>query len=155
MKIIDRIREIIEPVVKDEGLRLFDISFVKESGRWFLRVFIDRLEGEIKLSECEAVSNLINQTLDKEDFIAGRYNLEVSSPGLDRPLKSIDDFVRFKNRLVKIKLYSAMNSVPFSKNFIGRIKDVKDNLIVLEDKQENIINIEYGKIARARLEPEI
>ena len=90
--------------------------------------------------------------LDKEDFIPQRYNLEVSSPGLDRPLKSMDDFIKFKGELVKIKLYSAMGYPPFLKNFIGRIKDVKDNIIMIEDEHRTIIDIEYEKIARARLD---
>ena len=155
MKIINRIKEIIEPVIQNIGLELFDITFSKESGRWILRVFIDKSEAEIQLSECEKVSNMINQALDKEDFISQRYNLEVSSPGLDRPLKSIDDFIKFNSKLVNIKLYSAIEYPPFMKNFVGRIKDVKDNIVVLEDKQGNIINIEYSKIARARLDVEI
>ncbi len=155
MENIEKIRKIIEPIIKTEGLELFDVIIEKGKGQRFLRIFIDNLKGEIKLSDCETISNLISYALDKEDIISEHYNLEVSSPGLNRPLRNINDFIRFKGRLVKIIGHSTIGSDLFLKNFTGRIKDVKDKCITIEDNQEKVINIQYDQIVKASLEVEI
>ena len=149
------LRRTIEPIVKNKGLELFDVIFQKESGRWFLKIFIDKLEGVVKLSECEEISSLVSECLDKNDILFERYHLEVSSPGLDRLLRNINDFTRFKHKLAKITLHEPLSLSDQSKHFSGRIKEVRDEIIILEDKQGRIINIPYKKIARAKLEPEI
>ena len=155
MEDIEKIRKIIEPIIRNEGLELFDVIIQKEKGQRFLRIFIDNLEREIKISDCETISNLVSYALDNENIISQHYNLEVSSPGLNRPLRNINDFIRFKGRLVKIILNSTIDLDHIVKNFTGRIKDVDSNCIIMEDNKGKIVNIQYDQIAKARLEVEM
>lgn len=152
---IDQLKRIIEPIVQSKGLELFDIVLKKENGQLFLRIFIDQLDGDVKLSECEEISNLVSEYLDENNIIFERYHLEVSSVGMDRPLRNINDFARFKNKLVKITLREPFSLADQSKHFSGRIKEVRDEIIILEDGQGNIINIPYSQITKARLEVEM
>jgi ribosome maturation factor RimP len=90
------------PVLEEIGLELVEVQFRREQSGWVLRLVIDKQEG-VSLDDCAAVSREIGQLLDIEDFIDQAYNLEVSSPGLNRPLKSMADFQRFIGRKAKIK----------------------------------------------------
>ena len=84
---------IAEPIVSSFGFELVDVEYVKEAGTWYLRLYIDK-EGGITIDDCEAVSRLFSDKLDEEDFIDDAYVMEVSSPGLGRPLKKEKDFKR-------------------------------------------------------------
>ena len=101
-KITDLVTELALPVVEEEGCSLWDVEYVREAGSWYLRIFIDK-EGGITLDDCVAVSQEVGTLFDVENLIDRAYRLEVSSPGLERPLKKAKDFERFAGHPVKIK----------------------------------------------------
>lgn len=103
------------PLMEEYRFELVDVEYVKEAGNWYLRAYIDK-EGGFTVDDCETVSRRLSDWLDKEDFIEDSYILEVSSPGLGRPLKKEKDFVRNKGKEVDIKLYRAIDR---QKDFTG------------------------------------
>ena len=128
------IEEIVQPIVDAKNFEIVDIEYVKEAGENYLRVYLDK-EGGISLSDCEVVSRELSEILDKKDPIKENYFLEVSSPGLDRPLKKDKDFERYKGRDVEIKLYKSMNgSKQFEGELVGLTED--NNIKVIIDNQE-------------------
>lgn len=147
-KVVDLVTELAIPIVEKENLELVDVEYVKEGGTYYLRIFIDSEEG-VGLKECEAVSNILDKKLDELDPIKESYILEVSSPGLERPLKKIEDFDRFKGRLVFVKTYAPVDG---RKEITGYIKGRNDEKICLRLKDNNEeIEILYSDIAKARL----
>ncbi len=147
----NKIREIIEPVINALGVELDDIEFKKMRGKALLRVFIEK-EGGVTIDDCEAVSREIEAVLDVEDPIPCAYVLEVSSPGLDRPLKSEKDFRRFSGRTVRVVTREPVDGQTF---FIGRLVEAGDEKISLLLPEKRKVTIPYGNISRARLEVEI
>ncbi len=107
-RIADQVTELARPIADELGLELFDVEYVKEGGTMILRVTIDS-EAGISHAECEAMSRKLDEVLDQRDLIAGAYNLEVSSPGAERPLRSERDFQRFVGKRVLIKTYAPVN----------------------------------------------
>ena len=106
-KVEDLVTELVLPIVEKNSFELVDVEFVKEGANWFLRVYIDK-EGGITLDDCQIVSEELSVLLDEKDPINRRYFLEVSSPGIERPLKKDRDFERFKGSLVKVKTFNAI-----------------------------------------------
>ncbi|KGF11208.1 ribosome maturation factor RimP [Negativicoccus succinicivorans] len=104
-KVAVRVEELAEPLVKAAGMELVDVEYVREQD-WILRVYIDK-EGGVDLTDCQTMSEALSTELDKADFIANNYLLEVSSPGIDRVLKKDRDFDRYAGSEVDVKLYSA------------------------------------------------
>ncbi|WDU84032.1 ribosome maturation factor RimP [Caloramator sp. Dgby_cultured_2] len=107
-KIIEIVTNIARPIVEKFNLELVDVDFVKENNEWFLRVFIDK-EGGITIDDCTNVSRILSDKLDEVDPISVSYYLEVSSPGINRPLKKEEDFIRFKGRKIKLKLFKEID----------------------------------------------
>lgn len=103
-KVTDVVAELAQPIVEQAGCSLWDVEYVKEAGEWFLRVYIDR-EGGVDINACEAVSRPLSDALDEADPIAGSYTFEVSSAGLDRPLKKPEHFTQCMGREVDVKFY--------------------------------------------------
>lgn len=130
------IEEIVSPIVDSKGFEIVDIEYVKEAGEYYLRVFLDK-EGGISLNDCEAVSRELSEILDVKDPIKDNYFLEVSSPGLDRPLKKDKDFIRYQGRDVEIKLYKPLNgSKQFEGELVGLTEDKNIKLIIDEKEVE-------------------
>ena len=128
------IEELVQPIIDTNNFELVDVEYVKEAGEYYLRIFVDK-EGGISLNECEVVSRALSEILDVKDPIKDNYYLEVSSPGLDRPLKKDKDFERYKGRDVEIKLYKPMNgSKQFEGELVGLTED--NNIKVIIDNQE-------------------
>ena len=119
--------KLIEPIVVDMGYELVGVEFITGQKPAILRAYIDK-EGGLNVHDCEQVSRQISAILDVEDPITEVYNLEVSTPGLDRPLFKEEDFVRFAGQMAKIKL-----SIPFEerRNFKGVLDGVEDNMVVI------------------------
>jgi ribosome maturation factor RimP len=115
-----------------------------------LRVYIDSADG-IMLHDCEKVSRQLSALLDVEDPISGRYTLEVSSPGLDRPLMKLEDFQRFEGEKARIKVGRAVLG---RRNFTGRLRGIEGETVLLEMDQE-IYDLPYADIERARLVPKL
>ena len=137
------------PVLEEIGLELVEVQFRREQSGWVLRLVIDKQEG-VSLDDCAAVSREIGQLLDIEDFIDQAYNLEVSSPGLNRPLKSMADFQRFTGRKAKIKTIEPIGGEHV---FVGRILQASEETILFEvDRRE--VTIPFAQVSKARLEVE-
>ena len=109
---------LVLPIIEQNGFELVDVEYVKEGGSWYLRAYIDK-PGGITVDDCEIVSRAFGDLLDEKDFIEDSYILEVSSPGLGRPLKKDKDFDRNMGSEVEIRLYKAQNG---SKEFTGILK---------------------------------
>lgn len=139
--------EILLSIVKEHAFELVDVEYVKEGGSWYLRAYIDK-EGGIAIDDCEVVSRALSEILDQKDFIQDAYILEVSSPGLGRPLKKEKDFVRSMGEEVEIRTYRAFNK---QKEFVGILcaYDKESVTIELEDKEE--MKFEKSDIALIRL----
>ena len=141
---------LIEPVVTGLGYEVVDIEFRPHPKDGLLRVFIDQESG-IQMEDCEAVSRQLSAMIDVEDPIPGHFNLEVSSPGLDRPLRKAEDFEKFTGEMVKIKL--SMPTIEGQRNFTGKLLGLKDNDVLLEVDGETEY-LPLGGIDKARLVPQ-
>lgn len=145
--------EIAAPVADSLGLELVDVEYRQEGGRMVLRVFVDR-EGGITLDDCAKVSRELGEILDVEDYIRGRYTLEVSSPGLNRQLKKDSDFERFVGRLVKIRTFEPLadSAGNMRKTFLGELSGFTDSTACIKLKEGQTAFIPLGKMAKANLE---
>lgn len=124
-----KIWELAEPIVREKGCYLYDVEYVKEGGIWFLRVFADKEETGISLDECEEISRALSDVLDREDPIDRNYYLEVSSPGVERKLKTSEHFRRYLGETVDVGLYRPIDG---SKQLTGVLKDFDGKTIFLE-----------------------
>lgn len=133
-----RVEAYLLPLMEENNFELVDVEYVKEAGTWYLRAYIDK-EGGIAVDDCEVISRKLSDWLDKEDFIDDSYILEVSSPGLGRPLKKEKDFKRSLGEAVDIKLYRAIER---QKDFSGILTayDADTVTIRYEDGSENTFN---------------
>lgn len=136
----------VEEIVADQEIELVDVEYVKEQRGWVLRVFLDK-PGGITIDDCQAVSLVLDKKLDEEDPIRGSYSLEVSSPGLERPLKKAKDFQRFAGRLAEIRTYSGVYG---RKKFKGILQGLRDDQVLLDFEGE-VIEIPLDLIAKANL----
>ena len=114
-QLIDKIEILIQPILEDLGYELVDLEYQRDQRGWILQIFLDK-EGGINLDNCAAASREISSLLDVENIIPTAYNLEVSSPGIERPLKRIADFERFAGQLVKIKTLDSIDPDASGKN---------------------------------------
>jgi ribosome maturation factor RimP len=140
-KIKQIIEELSQPILTKLKYELVDLEYKKERGDWFLRFYIDK-PGGITIDDCQKASEQISARLDEVDPIPHRYYLEVSSPGLDRPLKKDVDFERYKGNRVHVKLYKSINGV---KNYYGELIGLEEGKVVIQEKgqiygfpQENV-----------------
>lgn len=146
--ITEKIREIAETAAGDEGLELVHVEMVGTPRKPTVRIFIDKPDG-VTLDDCANVSRRISAVLDADDFIPTAYNLEVSSPGLERELYNLKDFEKFAGQLAKVKITNPVNG---QKNFRGRIVEVKGEEIIFEDNTSGIVQFPYNTVAKANLE---
>jgi ribosome maturation factor RimP len=138
--------ELLEPILTENDYELVDVEYVKEAGNQYLRVYVDK-EGGFTVDDCEIVSRALEVKLDELDPIQDAYILEVSSPGLDRPLKNEKDFKKSVGKEVEVKLYQGIDG---QKEFIGVLKAYDDNTVTLTiDTQE--MTFERKSIAIIRL----
>lgn len=122
----------LAPIVEGEGFELVDVEYVKEAGNWYLRGYIDK-PGGITVNDCETVSRAFSDKLDEDDFIEDSYIMEISSPGLDRPLKKEKDFIRSMGRLVEIRTYRPIDK---QKEFCGVLNAYDDNSVTIDEDGE-------------------
>jgi ribosome maturation factor RimP len=152
--VVERARSVLEPVLARDGYELVDVEWVRGAGRWTLRVFIDR-PGGVNIDDCQLVSRTIDPILDVEDFIELAYDLEVSSPGLDRPLRTAEHFERYRGQRVHVKAYGPVAGTaegsPPRKNWTGTLEGFADGSVrVLVDGV--LHRIPLAQIAKAHLE---
>lgn len=143
--VVESIIEVSEPVIEGEGLELVDVEYKKLGKTWTLRIFIDRDQG-VTVEDCQKVSRQIEDIIEVDELITNPFVLEVSSPGLDRPLKKEKDFLRFKNKAVQVKTFSPMED---RKKFRGTIRDCKNQVLFL-DEEGVTIEISLDKISQAK-----
>jgi ribosome maturation factor RimP len=145
--VIDRVRALILPIVLNDGMELVDIEYRRESGGWVLRVILDK-EGGVTLDDCTRVSQEVGRNLDVEDIIPTSYTLEVSSPGLNRPLRTEKDFLKHLHQLVKVK---TVDPVENRRQFKGRLQGVsKEGVEIQVDGR--IFQIPFSNVGKANLE---
>ena len=137
---------LLAPIVEKMDFELVDVEYVKEAGNWYLRGYIDK-PGGITVNDCEAVSRIFSDRLDEKDFIEDSYIMEISSPGLDRPLKKEKDFARSMGKLVEVRTYRPVDK---QKEFCGILTAYDNNSVTItEDGAER--TFEKKEIALIRL----
>lgn len=152
--------ELLEDYLAQEGYELYTSEFVKEGGDWFLRIFIDLAPdqaaggepGYISTEDCEKVSRFLSEALDQADPVEQNYYLEVSSPGMDRPLLKPEHYRRYVGEQVEVRLYRGKDG---TKHIIGRLdgfrEDADDPLVFLTDEEGKQWTLKLSEIARTRL----
>ena len=142
-----RVEAYLLPLMEENNFELVDVEYVKEAGTWYLRAYIDK-EGGIAVDDCEVISRKLSDWLDKEDFIDDSYILEVSSPGLGRPLKKEKDYQRSIGKLIDIKLYRAEDK---QKEFTGVLKAYDEKTVTLAFEKDEEKTFERANLAMIRL----
>lgn len=155
----EKVQDLVEPVLESLGYELVELEYRREGRDMVLRFYVDR-EGGVTLDDCVEVSREVGAMLEVEDVVPGSYRLEVSSPGLDRPLKKTKDFERFSGRLARIKMSERIDPDERGherKTFVGRLRGMQDDSVVLEltDKKGGTVLLPVDGIERANLEIEI
>ena len=139
--------EILLPIVEEYGFELVDVEYVKEGSTWYLRAYIDK-PGGINIDDCEKVSRRLSDILDEKDYIDDAYIMEVSSPGLGRPLKKEKDFKRSLGEEVEIRTYRMMDK---QKEFFGILKEYDDSTVTIMQEDETLKTFGKSDIALIRL----
>ena len=145
--VVDAVEKLVEPILAEHNFELYDIEFVKEGQSWYLRVYIDK-EGGITVDDCEAVSRIFSDKLDELDFIEDAYIMEVSSPGLGRPLKKEKDYVRSMGKEVEIRTYRPINK---EKEFYGILSAYDESSVTITTEEQKEQTFEKADIALIRL----
>lgn len=142
-----RTEQYLLPLMEEHKFELVDVEYVKEAGTWYLRAYIDK-EGGITVDDCEIINRKLSDWLDEEDFIEESYILEVSSPGLGRPLKKEKDFARSIGKEVEVKLYKAFNK---QKDYTGVLEAYDKDTVTLGMEDGSQIVFDRPDIALIRL----
>jgi ribosome maturation factor RimP len=155
---LERIHHIVAPILQGMVMELVDLEFKPEGKGWVLRIFIDK-DGGVTLDDCADVSREVGAVLEIEDVIEPSYRLEVSSPGLDRPLKTPRDYERFRGSLVKLKTHERLDPDGRGyerKTFVGKLLGLEAGQVrILQvDKKGGEALFPLEAIAQANLEPE-
>jgi ribosome maturation factor RimP len=141
-----QISELIEPILKGMRFELVDVEYLSDRGRWVLRIYIDK-EGGVTLDDCAAISGELGDLIDIKDIIDHEYVLEVSSPGLNRPLKKEADFIRVIGKRIKVRTRMPVEG---RRNFTGVLKDFKEQKLAL-DSEGGLVTLEWSGIEKANL----
>ena len=144
---MDRVKAITDPILSNEGMELVEIEYRRESKGWVLRLYIDK-EGGVTLDECTRISQEVGRSLDVEDFISTPYILEISSPGLPRPLKKEKDFMKYRNHMIKVK---TVDPIEHRRQFKGKLLGITENRIEIE-MDGGVFQIPLSNVAKANLE---
>lgn len=142
-----KVEAFLLPIMEENQFELVDVEYVKEAGTWYLRAYIDK-EGGFTVDDCEMVSRRLSDWLDEKDFIEDSYILEVSSPGLGRPLKKEKDFKRSMGEQVEIKLYRAIER---QKDFTGELVAFDEKTVTIQYEDGDTTTFERKDIALIRL----
>ncbi len=148
-----RVTELAAPLLASQGMELVDLEYRREGRDMILRLFIDK-NGGISLDDCAEVSRELSELLDVHDFIADHYTLEVSSPGLNRPLKKPADYERHIGRLVKVRTFELLADDEGNrrKTFLGELLGLADGVVAMRLNEGQTAHIPLEKVAKANLE---
>ena len=141
-KVTDTVAELARPYVEQAGCTLWDVEYIKEAGEWFLRVYLDK-EGGVSIDDCEAVSRPLSDALDEADPIAGSYTFEVSSAGLDRPLRRPEHVAQCMGQQVDVRLYRPVDG---RKEYTGVLSGYEDGDVTVDGRR-----FPKGEVALVRL----
>lgn len=145
--VIDRVREFAVSLLPSLGLELYDIQFRREGRGWVLRVIIDNPSG-VSLDDCSKVSREMSDFLDVEDLIDHAYNLEVSSPGIERELRNIAECERFQGEKIRVKLTEEMDG---QRVCTGELMKLEDTVLVVKTEEGKTCRFPWDNIKKARL----
>jgi ribosome maturation factor RimP len=145
-EVAEKVEFLLRGAVEEQGMELVCVQYLAQQRSPLLRVYIDK-PGGVTLEDCQTVSRQASVLLDVEDLISARYVLEVSSPGLDRPLFRVDDYLRFSGREVRLITREKIDS---RRRFTGFIEDLRDGVVQLSC-QEKTYQIPFGMITKANL----
>lgn len=154
MEIREELKEIIEPILKENGFELIELIYRREGRNPTLRILADK-KGGITVGECSFLNQMIGDALDKRDLIQEPYILEVNSPGLDRPLKTENDFGRVLGKKIRVNTRRSLEGIVKGNTVTGILKEVDANSIKLEIDSGEVLEIPLENIARGVLEIEI
>ena len=146
-QLLGEVRHIVEPILQSQELELVDLEYRREAQGWVLRFYIDR-QGGVTVEDCAEASRELGAVLEVHDLIANPYVLEVSSPGLTRPLRRLEDFNKYRNHLVKLKTFEPIEG---RRNFKGILLGLEDEKVRLEVEGQ-AYEIPFRGIAKANLE---
>ena len=149
MKITERVQQLVEPIVLNQGCTLWDVEYVREGDQRFLRLYIDK-DGGVDITDCEAISRAADPILDEADPIPDSYHFEVCSAGLERALKRPADFEQFMGSPIMVKLYRPRNGL---KEIPGILRGYDDGRVTAECGKETI-TFEKSEVALVRLRVE-
>ena len=138
--------EMLLPIVESHGFELVDVEYVKEGGTWYLRAYIDK-PGGITIDDCELVSRAFSDVIDQNDFIEDPYIMEVSSPGLLRPLKKDKDFYRYLEKPIEMRTYKMIDK---KKEFMGVLKAYNKEQITIEEPDGALRVLQRNELALVR-----
>lgn len=150
-EILEQVRRIAAPLAAQEGMELVDVELGGPGGRQTLRLFIDKAGG-VSLDDCSAMSRAVSAALDVEDPIQGAYDLEVSSPGLDRPLRTADHFRKFAGQKVRVRTFGPISNCENRKTFVGILKGYEDGKVAV-DVDGKVFQVPHQQISKANVEP--
>ncbi|MBR3104549.1 MAG: ribosome maturation factor RimP [Lachnospiraceae bacterium] len=142
-----RAEQLLQPITDAQGVRIYDVEYVKEGSDWYLRAYIDK-DGGVTIEDCEAVSRAYSEKLDEADLIKDAYILEVSSPGLGRQLKKDRHFENSLGEEVELKLFEAVDG---EKEFTGILKAYDKDTVTIEAEGGDTKTFERSKLAVIRL----
>ncbi len=150
-EILEKVRQLAMPLAAQEGLELVDVEIGGGGGRQTLRLYVDK-PGGVSLDDCTAVSRAVSTALDVEDPIQGAYDLEVSSPGLDRPLRTPEHFQKFLGSKVRVKTFGPVPECENRKTFVGILRGYEDSAVVV-DVDGKVFRIPQAQVSKANIEP--
>lgn len=144
-EVVKKIEDIVLPVLKNMELELVDIEYLQEGGYWYVRIYIEKLAGDVSLDDCAKVSMAVEDDIDK--LIDNKFFLEISSPGVERPLKKEKDYIRFTGSKIKISLKHKINE---KKNFEGILSKFEDSTLFLITENAEL-EIPFKEVRKANL----
>jgi ribosome maturation factor RimP len=150
-EILEKVRQLAAPLAAQEGMELVDVEFGGGGGRQILRLYIDRAGG-VSLEDCTSVSRALSAALDVEDPLEGAYDLEVSSPGLDRPLRTAEHFEKVKGSKVRVKTFGPVAECENRKTFVGTLVGYADGKVMV-DVDGKVFAVPHAQVSKANVEP--
>ncbi|HEY3449139.1 MAG TPA: ribosome maturation factor RimP [Myxococcales bacterium] len=154
-QVAEKAWEIAEPILRNEGLELIDVDYLREGGRWVLRLFIDKPGSDEKgkgvdLEDCQKATHAVETAIEVSDVVPHEYTLEVSSPGIERPLTRPEHFQRFMGKRIQVRTFGPLFDPP-RKSFTGKLVAFADDAVQVEVEGAGLFKIERKEIAKANL----
>jgi len=152
--ILEKVRQIASPLAEQEGLELIEVEFGGGGGHQTLRLYIDKKAGGgVTLDDCTSISHEVSAALDVEDPIISAYDLEVSSPGLDRPLRTPAHFQEYAGGRVRVKTYAPISETDNRKTFVGKLNGFEEGFVIV-DVDGKLFRIPHAQVSKANVEPD-